>query len=75
MKAKDAEFPDSPWERFSVQYKGDTEILLHSPWELYDAAAMVLEEPRIDDHVRNKLIRALAKLEQSGNKSSEVLAC
>ncbi|CAH1454467.1 unnamed protein product [Lactuca virosa] len=71
VKAKDAEFPDSPWERFSVQYKGDTEILLHSPWELYDAAAMVLEEPRIDDHVRNKLIRALAKLEQSGNKSSE----
>lgn len=70
VKAKSVEFPDSPWERFSVQYKNDPNVLQHSPWELYDAS-MVWEEPHIDDDIRTKLIHALAKLEQSGNKSED----
>lgn len=70
VKAKSVDFPDSPWERFGVQYKNDPNILQHSPWELYDAS-VVWEEPHIDDDVRTKLIRALTKLEQSGNKSED----
>ncbi|XP_071703831.1 uncharacterized protein [Rutidosis leptorrhynchoides] len=70
VKPKCVDYPDSPWERFSVQYKNDPNVLQHSPWELYDAS-MVWEEPHIDDDVRTKLIRALAKLEQSGNKSAD----
>ncbi|GJR91141.1 PH-interacting protein [Tanacetum coccineum] len=70
VKPKSVDFPDSPWERYSVQYKGDPNALPHSPWELYDPnASMVWEEPHIDDDIRTKLIRALAKLEKSGKKS------
>ncbi|KAI3821785.1 hypothetical protein L1987_09357 [Smallanthus sonchifolius] len=70
VKPKCVEFPDSPWERFSVQYKNDPNVLQHSPWELVDSS-IVWEEPHIDDAVRNKLIRALSKLDQSGNKSED----
>lgn len=70
VKPVSVDFPDSPWDKFSVQYKNDPQVLQHSPWELYDSS-MVLVEPRIDDHVRTELIRALAKLEQSGNKSED----
>nr|XP_043640019.1 PH-interacting protein isoform X2 [Erigeron canadensis] len=70
VKAKCADFPDSPWERFSVEYKEDPTVLQHSPWELYDSR-MVWEEPHIDDDIKTKLIRALAKLEKSGNKSED----
>lgn len=68
VKPKSVDFPDSPWERFSVHYKNDPNVFRHSPWELIDSS-IVWEEPHIDDDVRNKLIRALSKLEQSGNKS------
>nr|GEU54066.1 PH-interacting protein [Tanacetum cinerariifolium] len=72
VKPKSDDFPDSPWERYSVQYKGDPIALPHSPWELYDPnASMVWEEPHIDDDIRTKLIRALAKLEKSGKKSGD----
>ncbi|MFS7938120.1 putative transcription factor WD40-like family [Helianthus anomalus] len=71
VKPKSAEFPDSPWDRYSVHYKNDPNVFLHSPWELYNDDSMEWEEPRIDDNVRNKLIRALSKLEKSGNKSED----
>ncbi|XP_076886134.1 uncharacterized protein LOC143535895 [Bidens hawaiensis] len=70
VKPKSVDFPDSPWERFSVHYKNDPNVFRHSPWELIDSS-IVWEEPHIDDDVRNKLIRALSKLEQSGNKSKD----
>lgn len=67
VQPKSSDFPDSPWDRFSVQYKGDSRVLQHSPWELYDSG-MQWEEPHIDSDVRDKLLHALIKLEQSGNK-------
>ncbi|KAI7736101.1 hypothetical protein M8C21_004230, partial [Ambrosia artemisiifolia] len=70
IKPKCAEYPDSPWDRFSVQYKNDPNILQHSPWELFDNRT-AWEEPHIDDNIRNTLIHALSKLEQSGNKSKD----
>lgn len=67
VKAKSSEFPDSPWERYSVRYKSDlSDEHLHSPWELFDADTQ-WEQPHIDDHTRNKLLSALTKVQQSGN--------
>ncbi|KAG4946248.1 hypothetical protein JHK87_042255 [Glycine soja] len=67
MKAKSSEFPDSPWESYTVRYKSDlTETHLHSPWELFDADTE-WEQPHIDDDMRNKLQSTLTKLQQSGN--------
>lgn len=67
-KAKSSEFPDSPWERYTIRYKNDlTESHLHSPWELFDADTQ-WEQPHIDDEIRNKLLSALTKLQESGNK-------
>lgn len=69
VKAKTVEFPDSPWERYSVKYKSDPETHFHSPWELYDTDTVTQwEQPHIDDDIRDKLVHALAKLEQSGYK-------
>ncbi|KAL5782167.1 hypothetical protein ACOSP7_007196 [Xanthoceras sorbifolium] len=68
VKSKSYEFPDSPWERYTVQYKTEpTETHLHSPWELFDADTR-WEQPHIDDNSRSKLLSTLAKLEQSANK-------
>ncbi|KAK7329540.1 hypothetical protein VNO77_23710 [Canavalia gladiata] len=67
VKAKSSEYPDSPWERYTVRYKSDvTDTLLHSPWELFDADTE-WEQPHIDDNMRNTLLSTLTKLQQSGN--------
>ncbi|GMH08553.1 hypothetical protein Nepgr_010393 [Nepenthes gracilis] len=71
VKAKSAEFPDSPWERYQIRYKSDPgESHLHSPWELYDASTQ-WEQPHIDDRTRKKLLSSLAKLQQSGNRAQD----
>ncbi|KAL6522887.1 hypothetical protein OROHE_016734 [Orobanche hederae] len=71
MKPKSVEFPDSPWERCVVKYKSDpTETHQHSPWELYDTDTH-WEQPRIDEATRDRLIHAIAKLEQSGYKAQD----
>ncbi|CAL5184297.1 unnamed protein product [Lathyrus oleraceus] len=68
VKAKSSEFPDSPWERYSVRYKSDlSDEHLHSPWELFDSDTQ-WEQPHIDNNTRNKLLSALTKLQQSSNK-------
>ncbi|WCJ23351.1 WD40/YVTN repeat-like-containing domain Bromodomain [Euphorbia peplus] len=62
-KPKSSEFPDSPWERYTVQYRSEpTETQEHSPWELFDGETQ-WEQPHIDDEIRNKLISALPKLD------------
>lgn len=68
VKAKSTEFPDSPWERYSVQYKSEpTETHQHSPWELFDMTFQ-WEEPCMNAESKNKLLSAFSKLEQSGEK-------
>eukprot|EP00257_Ricinus_communis_P025733 XP_025013147.1 bromodomain and WD repeat-containing protein 1 [Ricinus communis] len=72
VKPKSSEFPDSPWERCTVKYKSDpSEEHHHSPWELFDDDTQ-WEQPHIDDEIRNKLMSALAKLEQSGKRAQVV---
>ncbi|KAK9288906.1 hypothetical protein L1049_017375 [Liquidambar formosana] len=68
VKPKSLDFPDSPWERYVIQYKSEpTETHCHSAWELYDSNTQ-WEQPRIDDESRQKMLSSFAKLEQSGSK-------
>ncbi|KAG9139759.1 hypothetical protein Leryth_021433 [Lithospermum erythrorhizon] len=70
--AKSPDFPDSPWERYSVSYRtAPKEIHQHSPWELYDASNMHWEPPHVDDEIRDKLLSMLVRLERSGNKAQD----
>ncbi|KAK1385582.1 putative bromodomain and WD repeat-containing protein 3 [Heracleum sosnowskyi] len=73
IKPKSSEYPDSPWDRYMVQYKTEpTETHGHSPWELYDADTK-WEQPHIGDLIRDKMLRAFAKLERLGNKGQNAL--
>ncbi|KAL9227629.1 hypothetical protein vseg_003297 [Gypsophila vaccaria] len=60
---KSAEFPDSPWERYGVQYKGDPSSQLHSPWELHDPE-LRFEPHHIDFDTRNRVLDAFSKVER-----------
>ncbi|CAA3032661.1 Hypothetical predicted protein [Olea europaea subsp. europaea] len=69
------EFPDflversSSWERYVIKYKnGATETHQYSPWELYDADTQ-LEQPHIDNDIKDRLLHALAKLKLSLDKA------
>ncbi|XP_058770312.1 uncharacterized protein LOC131643955 isoform X2 [Vicia villosa] len=62
VKAKSDVFPDSPWDRFEVNYNTDpTENQRHSPWELNDPE-MQREHPHIDPEIRDKLLSYFTKL-------------
>ncbi|KAL4025081.1 hypothetical protein IC575_013457 [Cucumis melo] len=62
VQAKSSEFPESPWERYTIKYRSDpAEPHLHSPWELYDTIIQ-WEQPRIDDETKSKLLMAIDKL-------------
>ncbi|KAG7533562.1 WD40 repeat [Arabidopsis thaliana x Arabidopsis arenosa] len=71
VKPKSPDFPDSPWERYTVKYKSDpAETHLHSPWELFDADTK-WEPPHIDDEKRNRFLSALTKLETSDKRTQD----
>ncbi|KAL2323707.1 hypothetical protein Fmac_028086 [Flemingia macrophylla] len=62
IQAKSPDFPDSPWERYLIQYKIDpSENHMHSPWELCDPENL-LEHPHIDHEIRDKLLSYFTKL-------------
>lgn len=63
LKAKSDEFPDSPWDRFKIEYDTDdpTEDHFHSPWELNDPEVQ-WEHPHIDHEIRDKLLSYFTKL-------------
>ncbi|XP_019428466.1 PREDICTED: bromodomain and WD repeat-containing protein 3-like isoform X1 [Lupinus angustifolius] len=66
VQAKSHDFPDSPWERYQVQYRTDlTETHLHSPWELYDPEIQ-WEHPHIDPEIRDTLLSYFTKLDHRG---------
>ncbi|GKU85339.1 hypothetical protein SLEP1_g19 [Rubroshorea leprosula] len=68
VKPKCSEFPDSPWERYAIQYRDNPrETHNHSPWELFDADTQ-LEQRQIDSNSRDQLLSEFVKLEQSGRK-------
>ncbi|KAI4329811.1 hypothetical protein MLD38_028156 [Melastoma candidum] len=68
---KSLEFPDSPWERYTVRYSPDPqEIHCHSPWELHDIEAP-WNHPHIDHDIRNKLLSIFVRLELSINENQD----
>lgn len=71
VKPKSPEFPDSPWERYVIQYRSDaSEQHLHSPWELHDPDSG-WEHPHIDEESRKKLLSSFAKMERNGQQVSQ----
>ncbi|XP_068661655.1 uncharacterized protein [Aristolochia californica] len=71
VKAKSSEFPDSPWERYVIQYKGDPpEQHLHSPWELHEPDSRC-DHPHIDDESRDELLSSLDRLEQTSYRNQD----
>ncbi|WCJ22313.1 WD40/YVTN repeat-like-containing domain Bromodomain [Euphorbia peplus] len=70
-EAKSTEFPDSPWERYTIRYKSDeSDCHRHSPWELHDPD-MPWEQPHINLVIRKKLLAAFEKLERSVRRNQE----
>ncbi|XP_019441306.1 PREDICTED: bromodomain and WD repeat-containing protein 1-like isoform X2 [Lupinus angustifolius] len=66
VQPKSHDFPDSPWERYQIQYRTDlTETHLHSPWELYDPEIQ-WEHPRIDPGIRDTLLSYFTKIGHRG---------
>ncbi|XP_020529700.1 bromodomain and WD repeat-containing protein 1 isoform X2 [Amborella trichopoda] len=64
LKPKSAEFPDSPWEKCVVLYRGDSSGQhQHSPWELHDPDSPRWEQPCIDPKITKKLLSSFDKIE------------
>ncbi|XP_073223301.1 uncharacterized protein [Cicer arietinum] len=73
VKAKSDEFPDSPWDRFQVQYDTDpTEDHRHSPWELNDPE-IPWEHPHIDHEIRDKLLYYFTRLDHKDKYDIQAL--
>lgn len=73
VKPKSPDYPDSPWERYVIQYRNDSSGQhSHSPWELHDADSPWVH-PHIDDRSKTKLLSSLAKLEQSSLRNQVCL--
>eukprot|EP01018_Ginkgo_biloba_P008740 Gb_35200 [translate_table: standard] len=65
VKPKSSEFLDSPWDRYVVQYKGDsTGPHTHSPWELFDPDNHTWEQAQIDSQIKSQLLHSITEVEQ-----------
>jgi hypothetical protein len=66
IKPKSPDFPDSPWEKYVIQYKNDGSEQSHSPWELHDVGNLWVpwNHPHIDIGIRNELLSKLENLQE-----------
>jgi PH-interacting protein len=66
IKPKSSDFPDSPWEKYVIQYKNDGSEQSHSPWELHDVGNLWVpwKHPHIDIGIRNELLSKLENLQE-----------
>jgi PH-interacting protein len=71
IRPKSTDFPESPWERYVIQYKNDGSDHLHSPWELHDADNPLVswKHPHINSSIRNKLLSAVTTLQEKSRKN------
>ncbi|XP_020884424.1 PH-interacting protein isoform X2 [Arabidopsis lyrata subsp. lyrata] len=68
-QVKSTDFPESPWERYRVDYEtGDTS--LHSPWE-FDNPQFPWEKSTIEENRREKLLSLFAGLVKSISKHQD----
>ncbi|RRT82771.1 hypothetical protein B296_00005010 [Ensete ventricosum] len=73
VKPKSSEFPESPWERYVIQYKDDSSgHHFHSPWELNDTDTH-WKHPCIDDDTTDNLLKSIAKIEQASVRNELLL--
>ncbi|PIA61119.1 hypothetical protein AQUCO_00300561v1 [Aquilegia coerulea] len=70
VQPRSPDFPDSPWERYAIQYKSDADQHLHSPWELHEPDTPWFH-PSIEEEMRKRLLSSLAKLEQQGIRNKD----
>ncbi|KAG5555237.1 hypothetical protein RHGRI_012690 [Rhododendron griersonianum] len=71
VKPKSQDFPDSPWDKYAVRYKGDpSDPLQHSPWELRDAETQ-WDPPGIDNEIRENMLCSLDELEASASEDKD----
>ncbi|CAL9069102.1 unnamed protein product [Musa banksii] len=71
VKPKSSEFPESPWERYVIQYKDDSSgHHFHSPWELNDTDSQ-WKHPCIDDDTMDNLLKSIAKIEQASMRNED----
>uniref|UniRef100_A0ACD5YPN7 Uncharacterized protein n=1 Tax=Avena sativa TaxID=4498 RepID=A0ACD5YPN7_AVESA len=70
---KSPDFPESPWERYVIQYKNDGSRHPHSPWELHHATGPLApwKHPHIDPIVKNKLLSAVTDLQKTSHTNQD----
>ncbi|KAM0872936.1 hypothetical protein ACQ4PT_038394 [Festuca glaucescens] len=73
IRAKSTDFPESPWEKYVIQYENDGSEHLHSPWELHDADNLMVpwKHPHIDSSIRNKLLSAVTTLQKMSHTNKD----
>lgn len=72
IEPKSFDFPDSPWDRYVVQYKGDSSgPHKHSPWELFDPNNHSLELPKIGPEIKTRLLRAISNMERTSCENDD----
>ncbi|XP_048527611.1 bromodomain and WD repeat-containing protein 3-like [Triticum urartu] len=73
IRPKSPDFPESPWDKYAIQYKNDGSDHLHSPWELYDADSPLVpwKHPHIDSSIRNKLLSAVNNLQNKSRRNQD----
>uniref|UniRef100_A0ACD5XF55 Uncharacterized protein n=1 Tax=Avena sativa TaxID=4498 RepID=A0ACD5XF55_AVESA len=70
---KSPDFPESPWERYVIQYKNDGSRHPHSPWELHHTTGPLApwKHPHIDPIVKNKLLSAVTDLQKTSHTNQD----
>jgi PH-interacting protein len=66
VKPKSPDFPESPWEKYGIQYKNDGSHHLHSPWELHDVGNLWVpwKHPHINIEIRDRLLSEMEKIQE-----------
>ncbi|CAN6295358.1 unnamed protein product [Urochloa humidicola] len=73
IKPKSPDFPDSPWEKYDIQYKNDGSHHVHCPWELHDVGNLWVpwKHPHIDFETRDKLLSEMEKLQEMSHGNQD----
>ncbi|KAL6902266.1 hypothetical protein ACP4OV_005142 [Aristida adscensionis] len=72
LKPKSPDFPDSPWEKYVIQYKNDGSGHPHSPWELHDVGNWApWKHPHIDLDIRDKLLSEIQTLQDMSHRNQD----
>ncbi|GJM93197.1 hypothetical protein PR202_ga09736 [Eleusine coracana subsp. coracana] len=73
VKPKSSDFPDSPWEKYIIQYKNDGSGHSHSPWELHDVGNLWVswKHPHINIGTRNELLSKLENLQEISHRNQD----